>query len=54
MGMKLIQTVLDKAQKLGCYRLFVETAYQWKAAHQLYEKMGFTNYGYHFIKNLNR
>lgn len=52
LGKKLTQKVLDEGKKLNCHRLFIESHYQHKAAHQMYKKMGFTNYGYHFIKNL--
>ena len=54
LGKKLVQEVLDHATKLGCRRLFIESHYKHKAAHKLYEKMGFTNYGYHFIKDLKK
>lgn len=52
LGSKLVQTVIDAAAEKGCHRLFIESHYKHEAAHKLYEKMGFTNYGYHFIKNL--
>ena len=51
-GKSLMNKILDKAKELNCYRLFIETHYNHKAAHKLYEKLSFTNYGYHFIKNL--
>lgn len=51
-GKRLLQTVLEGARELGCYRLYIESHYDHKAAHALYEEMGFINYGYHFIKNL--
>lgn len=51
-GKQLLQTVLDRAKKRGCYRLYIESHYDHKAAHTLYDKMRFTNYGYHFIKSL--
>lgn len=52
LGTRLMETVLNKAAELGCYRMFIETHYQHKPAQKLYEKMKFTNYGYHFIKDL--
>ncbi len=52
LGTKLVETVLDKASDVGCYRVFIETHYRHKGAHKLYESMEFTNYGYHFIKDL--
>jgi putative acetyltransferase len=51
-GRKLIEGVLLKASELGCYRMFIETHYDHDVAHKVYEKMQFTNYGYHFIKDL--
>lgn len=52
LGRELMRTVEDKAKEQGCYRLYIESHYDHKAAHKLYESLGFTNYGYHFIKNL--
>src|SRR3989338_6204728 len=51
-GKLLMNKVLKKAKELNCYRLFIESHYDNKIAHNFYEKLGFTNYGYHFIKNL--
>lgn len=44
--------VLNKAKELNCYRLFIESHYKHKEAHQFYEALDFKNYGYHFIKDL--
>jgi GNAT superfamily N-acetyltransferase len=52
LGVKLLQTFIEKAKELNCYRLYIESHYDHKPAHGLYSKMGFTNYGFHFIKNL--
>jgi len=51
-GKMLMDKIMEKAKEAGCYRLFIESHYDHKQAHQLYESIGFTNYGYHFIKNL--
>lgn len=51
-GRKLIETILAKAAELGCHRMFIESHYGHDVAHKVYEKMQFTNYGYHFIKDL--
>ena len=51
-GKQLMQHVEDKARELNCYRLFIESHYDHKTAHKFYETLGYTNYGYHFIKNL--
>lgn len=51
-GKQLIIKAEEKARKLDCYRMFIESHYDHKTAHQFYEALGYTNYGYHFIKNL--
>jgi GNAT superfamily N-acetyltransferase len=51
-GKQLMQHIEDKAKELNCYRLFIESQYDRKTAHKFYEALGYTNYGYHFIKNL--
>jgi GNAT superfamily N-acetyltransferase len=52
LGKQLMDTVMQKAAALGCYRLFIESHYKHTGAHKFYEALGFANYGYHFIKNL--
>lgn len=49
---ELMQQVEKKATTLDCYRIFIESHYDHKTAHKFYEALGYTNYGYHFIKNL--
>lgn len=51
-GKMLMYKVLSKAKELNCHRLFIESHYKHEAAHKFYENLGFTNYGYHFIKDL--
>ncbi|NTU72689.1 GNAT family N-acetyltransferase [Candidatus Roizmanbacteria bacterium] len=51
-GYLLMRQVEEKAKELDCYRLYIESHYSHKAAHALYEKMGYINYGYHFMKNI--
>ena len=51
-GKELLNKAMIEAKKLKCHRLYIETAYQWKVAHKMYESMGFKNYGYHFYKDL--
>lgn len=51
-GKKLMQHVEEKAKELDCYRIFIESHYDHKTAHKFYEGLGYTNYGYHFIKDL--
>lgn len=51
-GQKLLQTVIEVAVQHNCYRVYIESHFTHKAAHELYERMGFTNYGFHFTKDL--
>jgi GNAT superfamily N-acetyltransferase len=51
-GEQLMQAVEKKAKEQDCYRMFIESHYDHKAAHAFYEALGYKNYGYHFIKNL--
>ncbi len=51
-GKQLMEKVEEKAKELNCYRIFIESHYDHKAAHKFYKALGYTNYGYHFIKNL--
>ena len=51
-GRKLLEKSLEDSKKAGCYRMFIETHHKLKEAHRFYESMGFTNYGYHYIKDL--
>jgi len=51
-GKQLMEKIEDIAKEKGCHRIFIESHYDHKAAHKFYEKLGYKNYGYHFIKNL--
>ncbi len=51
-GKLFMRAVEEKAKDLNCYRLYIESHYDHKGAHVFYESLGYTNYGYHFIKNL--
>lgn len=53
-GKQLLQQIEEKAILLDCYRLYIESHYDHKDAHRFYERLGYTNYGYHFIKNLTK
>lgn len=52
LGKDLMKIVEDKARALNCYRLYIESSYKHEIAHKFYEAQGYTNYGYHFFKNL--
>ena len=47
-----MEQVEKAAKKRNCYRMFIESAYRHESAHKFYEKLGYKNYGSHFIKNL--
>lgn len=51
-GKLLMDAVMEKAKALDCQRMYIESHYKHEGAHKFYEKLGFTNYGYHFLKNL--
>jgi PhnO protein len=51
-GRRLMEEVEEKAKELHCHRLSIETGYAHKDAHAFYEQIGYTNYGYHFMKDL--
>jgi GNAT superfamily N-acetyltransferase len=51
-GRALMEAVEAFAGNQNCYRLFIESAYQHTAGHAFYEKLGYKNNGYHFIKNI--
>jgi (aminoalkyl)phosphonate N-acetyltransferase len=51
-GRELMAAVEAKARELDCYRMFIESQYQHTSGHKFYESLGYTNYGYHFVKNL--
>ena len=52
LGRMLMEEVEKQAKTLDCYRIFIESHYNHKAAHSFYESLDYTNYGYHFIKDL--
>lgn len=37
----------------SCFRIYVESAYKHKSAHEFYDSVGLQNYGYHFKKDLH-
>ena len=51
-GKLLMSKVIEQVRSENCYRLYIESAYKHEIAHKFYESLGFTNYGYHFMKNL--
>jgi GNAT superfamily N-acetyltransferase len=51
-GKELMLKVEGIAKEQNCYRVYIESNYRFPTAHKFYEGIGYTNYGYHFIKNL--
>ena len=51
-GKELMLKIEGIAKEQNCYRMYIESNYRFPAAHKFYEGIGYTNYGYHFIKNL--
>lgn len=51
-GKLLLKQVEEEATNQQCYRIFIESHFDHKSAHILYNNLGYTNYGYHYIKNL--
>ena len=49
---KLLNTIIVKAKKLSCHRIYIGSGLKRQSAHKLYEKNGFIVHGYHFVKNL--
>ncbi|MEK7615784.1 MAG: GNAT family N-acetyltransferase [Patescibacteria group bacterium] len=51
-GKQLMHVVEEKTKELNCQRIYLESASDRKAAHAFYEKLGYTNYGFCFKKDL--
>jgi len=50
---KMFMDQMEKiAKEKNCYRIFIESHYDHKGAHKFYETLGYTNNGYHFIKDM--
>lgn len=52
-GKKFMEVIEKQAKALNCYRMYIESQYQHKSGHAFYERLGYTNKGYHFLKNLD-
>ncbi len=51
-GKKFMQKIEEIAKKRDCYRLYIASASRFEVAHKFYGGLGYTNYGFHFYKNL--
>lgn len=52
-GRLLMAQLEELARTRRCYRLYIESHRDHTGAHAFYAALGYTNYGYHFIKNLS-
>ena len=50
-GTKLVQAVIEEAKARGCYKLVATSRHERDKVHELYEKLGFVNYGIEFRIN---
>jgi len=47
-GTELVQTVINLARELGCYKLIATSRIERGEVHEWYEGLGFLRYGYEF------
>lgn len=52
LGTQLIETAIDEAKKIGCYKIICTSRYSREKIHVWYEKLGFKNYGVEFRMDL--
>jgi GNAT superfamily N-acetyltransferase len=53
-GTALVHEVIAAARELGCYKLVATSRASRPRVHELYERLGFENYGVEFRMNLAR
>jgi GNAT superfamily N-acetyltransferase len=51
-GQKLLEKLGETAEEQDCQRIYIESHYKHLAAHHFYENLGYVNYGYHFMKEI--
>lgn len=51
-GRKLIEDVIARARKAGCYKLIATSRHSRPQVHKLYRKLGFNEHGVEFRINL--
>lgn len=54
LGTALVREVIAAARELGCYKLIATSRASRPRVHELYERLGFENYGVEFRMNLSR
>ena len=52
LGTALVQEVIAAAREAGCYKLVATSRASRPKVHELYERLGFANYGLEFRMNL--
>jgi len=52
LGRQLVQTAIEEAKKLGCYKLIGTSRNSRDEVHGFYKKLGFEEYGKEFRMNL--
>ena len=53
-GTELVNSIIAKAEELGCYKLIATSRSSRPRVHALYQKLGFANYGLEFRKDFER
>ena len=53
LGSALVNEVIATAREAGCYKLVATSRASRPKVHELYERLGFTNYGFEFRLNLD-
>jgi len=48
LGTKLVEEVIEEAKKQSCHKLIANSRYSRPKVHELYEKIGFQDYGKEF------
>lgn len=47
-GSELVKQIIEKAKKVGCYKLIANSRHSRPKVHKLYEKFGFRDHGIEF------
>ena len=53
LGTQLVREVIAAAREAGCYKLIATSRTSRPRVHELYERLGFQNYGLEFRLNLD-
>lgn len=53
-GTRLVEEVVRAAREAGCYKLLATSRKSRPRVHELYERLGFTNYGIEFRMDLEQ